>query len=209
MLRRNEQIRIEQGYHQPIGFEDQLRMKYSKYQRDGKLVLALTLSSYVYDERFAASAGMAYFWDSILLPKIDRRLPYKLKNKFDHDYVIERAPHGNWHYHGMLALPEDVAPHIWRDGNLNRHLRTSLHSLKTASSRQPFGIGSYLIEPVDDRLGGIEGWVNYITKTADYKSSDEYPRHNSKIALGTSPSSQVWIPSERNFARQQRGMLPR
>jgi hypothetical protein len=147
-----------------------LAAKYREYASQGMLVLAVTLSTYVSGDRFAASAAMSYFWNEHYIRRISRLLPFKLKNKLDHDYVVEKSPDGYWHYHGFLAVPMQIAHRIWHDEALDRRLRRDLDSMQSAGTHRPFRLNKYLIEPIREGCKE-EAWAGYMTKTDSYISS--------------------------------------
>jgi hypothetical protein len=147
-----------------------LATKYRGYASQGMLVLAVTLSTYVPSDRFAASAAMSYFWNEHFIRRIRRVLPFKLQNKLDHDYVVEKSPDGYWHYHGFLVVPMEAAHRIWHDGALDQRLKRDLDALHTAGEYRPFQLNKYLIEPVRED-SNEEAWAGYITKTSGYVSS--------------------------------------
>src|SRR5689334_5733259 len=103
-----------------MNLNEQLERKYSGYQDAGHSVFAVTLSTYMKDiESFAPKSAMEQFWKYHFIYRVQQRLPFNAREKIDYDYVVERSPHGHFHYHGWLALPAVYAPRVWRNGALH------------------------------------------------------------------------------------------
>lgn len=134
--------------------------KYNHYRSLGHLVLSVTLSTYVTSSGFAASDRMRKFWDFHFIYRVKQCLPYKAREKVDHDWVLEVSPKGKYHYHGFLAVDSAYADRIWTPTGLNKNLRKSLDSFTVAGEYRDFKIKKYLIEPV----ASIEAWATYSTK---------------------------------------------
>jgi len=148
-------------------FASTTKHKYNHYEREGKAIFTVTLSTYVSSEMIAKSDRMRRFWEREFLYRITEQLPYRLKAKIDFDYVIERSTAGHYHYHGLLAMPKEAGDRIWKDGNLNRQLDRDLAALHTKGSHRDFAVNSFLMEPIrPDKT--IDHWVHYMTKTHDY-----------------------------------------
>lgn len=155
-----------------MNFDENLIRKYTHYKANDKSVFSVTLSTYVTSERFAQSDRMSYFWNEHFIHRVKACLPYKAKNKIDHDYVIERSPDGFYHYHGLFALPREHAHRIWKDGKLVRRLSCSLRSLEKAGDYRSFCVNSYEVKPARNPAA----YAKYSTKTAGYISSHEESR---------------------------------
>ncbi len=136
--------------------------KYSSYEAGGNIIFAVTLSTFIKSDSFARSDRMRHMWDNHFIEKVISNLPYKLKSKLDHDYVIEQSPGGHYHYHGVIAMTPDASAVIWKDGALKRQLARDLSSFKHAGQNRPFRVNAFLIEPVN--AGDLKRWISYITK---------------------------------------------
>ncbi len=141
-----------------------LKEKYQHYQRQRHFILCVTLSTYIKSSKYALSDRTRHMWEHHFIRRVDRRLPYKGKTKLDYDYVLEQSPEGYWHYHGLLAVPEELSKCLWKNGALHPQLAGSIRSFEKAGSQRPFCINSFLIEPVQT----VEDWCNYITKRQSY-----------------------------------------
>lgn len=150
----------------------ELISKYSAYQAQGKLVLAVTLSTFMKSDRYAASSRTESFWNNHFMHRVKRYLPDDYREKFDFDYVLEKSPDGFWHYHGLLAIPAEASCKLWRDDELNPHFQNDLNSMRTTGLYRPFKINSYKIEPIRDGAIGITKWAQYMTKTSSYIRSE-------------------------------------
>jgi len=153
-------------------FEENLIKKYIHYQSNGNAVFFVTLSTFITSAWFAHSDRMSSFWNKHFIHRVKACLPYKFKNKIDHDYVIERSPDGFYHYHGLLALPSEQAHRIWKEGKLVHRLDGALQSFKRAGKYRPFCVNAYEIEPAANPAA----CAKYFTKTCDYISSHEDSR---------------------------------
>jgi hypothetical protein len=137
---------------------------FNGYREKGHEVFVVTLTAFVKSEPYAKSWVMTDYWENVFIRRIQKHLPYKLKAKIDHRFVIERSPKGNFHYHGLIAAPINVAGRIYRDGKLNRHISRDLARLNREGKYRNHTIKKFEIEPATN----IDCWVNYITKTNDY-----------------------------------------
>jgi hypothetical protein len=137
-----------------------LATKYQSYQDQGHLVLSVTLSTYIKSARYAHSDRTRYMWDHHFIRRVERRLPFKAKNKFDHDYLMEESPEGCWHYHGLIAVPSQYSNHLWKGNVLHPQLGRDIYSFRRLGSQRLFKINSFLIEPVKS----VDAWCSYITK---------------------------------------------
>lgn len=135
-----------------------LLSKYQHYQHQGHLVLAVTLSTYITSEFYAASDRMRHMWDQHFLRRVQRRLP--LKAAFDHDWIVERSPDSYFHFHGFLAVTAGYASRLWKGSQLNKRLARDLKSFSKLGKYRPFRINSFLVEPVSN----VAAWATYITK---------------------------------------------
>ena len=153
-------------------FTSDTKLKYNKYEADGKAIFAVTLSTFVSNEKFAKSDRMRKFWVRDFLYRVSEQLPHALREKVDYNYVIERSPHGHYHYHGLLATPREAGDKIWRNGMLNKELDRDLQALRKKGEYRDFAVNSFLIEPV--RAGLVDQWVGYMTKTHDYIMSSAW-----------------------------------
>lgn len=148
-------------------FVSDTKLKYNKYEQDGKSIFAVTLSTYVSSEKIAKSDWMSKFWDRDFLYRVTEQLPYALRTKIDYDYVIERSPDGKYHYHGLLSMPKEAGDRIWKNGVLNKQLDRDLKALKEKGLYRKFAVNSFLLEPI--RVGQtVSHWIHYMTKTHDY-----------------------------------------
>lgn len=138
----------------------QLVTKYGHYLRQGHLVLSVTLSTYIKSSTYAGSDSTRQMWDHHFIGRFRRRLPYKLRDKLDYDYVMEQSPEGFWHYHGLLAVPASSAAYLLKNNSLHPRLARDFESFSRIGSQRPFRINSFLIEPVKN----IDAWSRYITK---------------------------------------------
>lgn len=201
--------KLELPASQPMSEADRLEYLYNDYLDQGHLVLAVTLTTNVRDDQFAASPSMRSFFEKHFLGKIDRYLPGPLKDKYCYDFVIEQSPAGLWHFHGLLAFRAEAGRRIWKEGELNRHLRRDLNSMRSQGQLRPCRLIGYEIEPVNIVEGGIKAWTRYFTKTSTYISSSGDTWHNPKIALGTSGSSPGLMQSSKHSAEKLRAMRQR
>jgi len=143
---------------------DQLELKYAGYQESGHAVFAVTLSTYIKDDWFARSEAMRTFWQKHFIYRVHQCLPFKVRKAVDHDYVVERSPHGHFHYHGWLALPSEHSHRIWQNGALRPRLDRALASFRHKGKSRSLRVNKYLVEP----LRRATAWAKYTTKTADY-----------------------------------------
>ena len=149
-------------------FTSDIQLKYNKYEQDGKSIFAVTLSTYVSSEKIAKSDEMRKFWEREFLYRVKEHLPHALRdNKIDYDYVIERSPHGHYHYHGLLAMPKEAGDRIWKNEALKLQLERDLKGLREKGQHRKFAMNTFLLEPI--RAGhSVDQWINYMTKTHDY-----------------------------------------
>ena len=150
-------------------FREELIQKYTAYEANGHSNFTVTLSTYVKSEAIAKSDRMRHFWDNHFVHRVNRCLPYKLREKFDHDFIVELSPEGNYHYHGLMAFKSDAGQRIWHDGALDAQLKRDLDSFRNAGMYRPFCVNKHLIEPVWS--GGADRWCRYITKSGDIPMS--------------------------------------
>jgi hypothetical protein len=115
---------------------------------------------------------MRNFWDHHFIHRVKRRLPFKLKEQLDHDFIVERSPEGHYHYHGLLALTSNAGKRIWHHGALDAQLQRDLDSFRRAGSYRPFCVNKHLIEPI--RSGVADPWCKYITKSNDIPMSSTH-----------------------------------
>lgn len=148
--------------------------KYRGYEAQGHAAFTVTLSSYVKDERLATSDDMRKFWDFHFIYRVDKCLPFKLKKKIDHDFIVERSSGGHYHYHGLMAFSGEAGKRIWRDGALNAQLQRDLNSFRRPSKNRPFCVNTYQIDPL--RSGA---WMWYITKEKQIPMSSVCDRRSS------------------------------
>lgn len=134
--------------------------KYIHYRNLGHLVLSVTLSTYVKSPGFAASDKMRKFWDFHFIYRVKQCLPFRARNKIDHDWVLEESPDGKYHYHGFLAIDSIYAHRIWTPAGLNKKLSRALDSFSKAGTYRDFRVNEYLIEPT----ANIGAWATYSTK---------------------------------------------
>ncbi|TAL97443.1 MAG: hypothetical protein EPN69_03145 [Rhodanobacter sp.] len=153
-----------------------LMHKYESYEAQGHSIFAVTLSTYVKDDELASSDDMRKFWDFHFIYRVDKCLPYKLKKKFDHDFVVERSKAGHYHYHGLLAFTDEAGKKIWRDGELNTQLQRDLNSFRSKGIDRPFRVNTYFIE--QKRSCGIGAWITYITKAKEIPMASTYDRRS-------------------------------
>lgn len=154
-------------------FASDTKLKFNEYERTGKSIFVVTLSTFVSSEKIAKSDWMRKFWDRDFLYRVTEQLPHVLKGKIDFDYVIERSPDGKYHYHGLLAMPREAGDRIWKNGVLNKELDKDLKALREKGQHRKFAVNSFLIEPI--RVGQtVDHWINYMTKTRDYIASKEW-----------------------------------
>lgn len=170
------------------GYARNLELKYHHYFKDGKLVLTVTLSTYVRSNNFAASDRMRHFWDQQFMHRVKKQLAPWQWNQIDHDFLLEESPDGYWHFHGLLAFTPETGRKIWKDGALNRHLARDLDSFRTAGAYRSFRVNEYLIEPIRDGMMP-EFWTRYITKTSNFLcwARDERTAVSSDTECGAEP----------------------
>lgn len=137
-----------------------LLKKYQTYQIQGTAIFAVTLSTYVRDDRYAAydADNMRRYWDHDFIYRVRTCLP--MRAKIDHDWVLERSPGGHYHYHGFLAVEQAHASKLWRDGALRPKLKRAIDSHAIAGKYRNFCVNAHLIEPVTN----VAAWATYITK---------------------------------------------
>ena len=148
-------------------FAANTKLKYNKYEQDGKSIFAVTLSTYVSSEKIAKSDWMRKFWEGDFLYRIKQHLPLPLREKIDYDYMIEKSPDGRYHYHGLLAMPKDAGDRIWKNDALKLRLERDLKGLREKGQYRKFAMNTFLLEPI--RAGhSVDQWIHYMTKTHDY-----------------------------------------
>src|SRR5947209_360017 len=103
-----------------MNLKEELRTIYGAYEADGRAVFIVTLSTFVASESIGLSDRMRHFWDHHFIHRVKEQLPFKARGKLNDDYVIERRPF--FHYHGLLALPQEYEHCIWKDGALHPRL---------------------------------------------------------------------------------------
>jgi len=135
-----------------------LTKKYEHYEKQGHLILSVTLSTYIKSAMYAASDRMRHFWDQHFIRRVQKRLPKQLV--FDHDWIVEKSPDGYFHFHGFIAVIREYAFRLWNDNHLNKRLTRDLYSFRSAGKYRPFRLNSFLIEPVNS----VVAWSTYITK---------------------------------------------
>lgn len=151
---------------------EELMHKYNGYEARGHSVFTVTLSTYVKSDAIARSDRMSNFWNQHFIHRVKRCLPFKLKDKFDHDFVVERSPEGHYHYHGLMVFTADGGKKIWRDGKLSVKLERDLLSFRHKGDYRPFCVNKHLIEPV--RSGELDAWIRYITKENEIPNSSTH-----------------------------------
>jgi hypothetical protein len=143
---------------------ERLSTLYNGYRANGHEIFAVTLSTYVKSEAFARSPRMQEFWSNVFIRRIQKRLPFKYKNKLDYDFIIEQSPDGYFHFHGFLAIPMNVSHYIYVNDSFSRQIARDMDCLGVAGKYRTFRVNKYHIE----RVGNIEQWATYITKTNNY-----------------------------------------
>ena len=142
--------------------KDQI-LKYNGYENLNHAIFIVTLSAFVESEK-VARIHMRTLWDNHFIPKVTERLPWKLKEKIDHDFVIECSPGGHYHFHGLFAVPAEAAHRIFPSGFLHPQLKRDLDSFKNLGQSRPCRINKYEIKPAI--RGDVAKWIQYITKSA-------------------------------------------
>ncbi len=138
----------------------ELENKYVSYERQGHLVLCVTLSTYIKSQQYALSDRTRQMFEHHFIGRVRRCLPFKAKEKVDYDWLMEESPEGFWHYHGLMAIRAEFGARLWRGNTLNSRLAGDIASFKKLGSQRPFKINSFDIEPVKS----VEAWCRYITK---------------------------------------------
>jgi len=140
----------------------ELMTKYEAYHRQGHLVPAVTLSTFIKSATYAHSDRTRQLWDHHFIRRVERRLPERArdKNKIDHDYVMEESPESFWHYHGLLAVPVIFASRFWINNALHPRLYGDIYSFRRVGTQRSFKVNEFLIEPVHS----VSAWCGYITK---------------------------------------------
>lgn len=147
---------------------EHLLTKYGGYEANGHHIFTVTLSTYVKSEAFCRM-HFSKIWERDFVYRIQRNLPHKLRNKFDHDFVAEKSPDNHFHFHGLLAFADPSQRKIWKDDGLSIEIKRDLDSLKSRGDYRSASINKYLIEPV--RSGELVLWVKYITKSPEIPTS--------------------------------------
>lgn len=155
-----------------MNLREELICKYNGYASLGHAVFAVTLSTYVTSEAFARSYHMSNFWNQHFIYRVRKRLPFKLKDKFDHDFIIERSPEGHYHYHGLMAFTSGAGKKVWHDEKLDAQIGRDLDSFRDAGKYRLFCVNKHLIEPM--RSGDPDPWCTYITKSNDIPMSSTH-----------------------------------
>ena len=145
-------------------YREYLSTLYNGYRNNGHMVFIVTLTSFVKSRPYAHSTNMYDFWESVFIRRIRNNLPYKMKTKIDFDFVIELSPKGHYHYHGFIAVPNDVAAKIYPNNRLSRKIVRDLARLNKEEKYRTHTIKRFEIKPAND----IDCWANYITKTNNY-----------------------------------------
>jgi hypothetical protein len=143
-----------------MNLTEELILKYESYRQQGNAVFAVTLSTYVKSRAFA-NEQMPSFWHQHFIYRVVRALPLWAKRKLDHDYIVECSPDGNYHLHGLFAVPQEATCRIWSGGVLGKGLHRALASFRHAGKYRPFRVNEFLVEPATN----IAAWATYITKT--------------------------------------------
>lgn len=137
---------------------NQLTQKYLAYQSLGHAVFAVTLSTYVTSEAFAASDRIRHFWDNHFIYRVKCRLPPRAK--LDHDWTLEISDDGYYHYHGFVAVEGKHGSRIWTSCGPHKKLIRALDSFSKSGTYRPFRVNKCLVEPVTNAAA----WSTYITK---------------------------------------------
>lgn len=148
--------------------KEKLLTKYNHYEHLGHAIFAITLSTYVKSEKYARSSRFPSMWNNHIIYKIRDKLPYKAKEKMDHNYVIEMSIEGNYHFHGLVAMPASYGKYIYQNGCLNKNLDRDFGSFKKVGRYRYFRINEHEIKPCFDAVN----WINYITKDRGYIPDD-------------------------------------
>lgn len=149
----------------------ELRHNYNAFESSGYSLFTVTLSTYIKSRSFA-KGNMRDFWNDNFIGGVKRRLPFKVKNKFDHYFIVEISDEGHFHYHGLMALPPDAAQVLWRNDALNTQLKRDLDSFRNRGKHRPFCVNTHKIEPVIS--GCLDTWIKYMTKSDDIPLSSTH-----------------------------------
>jgi hypothetical protein len=138
----------------------QLQEKYFHYAESvGHSVFTATLSTFVTSKAVVARE-FERFWNHDFMFRVLRVLPKPLRQRVDHDFVVEQSPEGHFHFHGLFAADRNANRWLWKDGQLNRQLEASVASLAHRGEYRAFSVPAYLIEP----WRPADGWCTYICK---------------------------------------------
>lgn len=154
-----------------MNFRDELILKYAHYEETGLRLFAVTLSTCVKSSWYVKKSDLRSLWERHFIYRIKKRLPYKLKSKIDHDFVIESPScnGGGYHFHGIVALTPEGAERIWFNGALHKQLVRDLDSFRACGRSRPCNVNKYLVEPI--AAGKRDSWIQYITKESDLVAS--------------------------------------
>ena len=151
---------LTSNHLEPLSRAHHFEVLLDHYITSGYLVLAVTLSTFVTSNAFAASQRFDSLWDKFFIEKVYKRIPQQRRNAvLDHEFQKECSPDGHWHFHGFLALRPDIAPRVWYGGYLNRHLEGDLRSFEKCGTYRPCRLTSFDINPV----ANAAAWARYIT----------------------------------------------
>ena len=89
-------------------------------------------------------------WDREIIYRISKYFPSHLNNRIDHDWIMEMSLDGHYHYHGLIAVDNELTKYIWRGNEINPNLKRDLDALSSKGKYRPFRIPKYLIEPIDN-----------------------------------------------------------
>jgi hypothetical protein len=134
-----------------------LEQKYTHYQSNGYSIFAVTLSTFVKSDSYAASDRMRNYWDHHFIFRVRKCLPKHRRTKLDHDFVVEESPDGFYHFHGLFAMEKKYECRIWRSGALHPKLKRAIDSHVELGKYRYFRIKKHQIEPVTE----VATWCNY------------------------------------------------
>jgi hypothetical protein len=156
--------------------EDQIH-EFTLHSKQGHLLLAVTLVTLIPDD----DRGIAYgeteefrsLWDKFLLQAFAAHLPKRQRHYIISSvYHIHHSP--TLHFHGIVAIPQELAHLVWKDGELkNAITRTFKSWRKNEKNTRPTTVRNVHISRIVNtqdqltqpyiRYGGeaVRDWLEY------------------------------------------------
>lgn len=169
--------------------EDQIQ-EFTLHSQQDHLLLAVTLVTLIPDD----DRGIAYgeteefrsLWDKFLLQAFAAHLPKRQRHYIISSvYHIHHSP--TLHFHGIVAIPHELAHLVWKDGELKNAITRTLRSWrKNEKNTRPTTVRNVHISRIANsqdeltqpyrRYGGdaVRDWLEY---AAGKKSNSEIAKY--------------------------------